>query len=156
VTADDKSMTAGDAVPGLTFAAAGLVGADDPSDLGPVTCSTTATTAPVAGAYPITCAGADSVNYTVTYVAGQLTVTSATPPPTPTPTPTPTSTPRPTATAPTDASPPTTAPTNAAALAGAVAQTGSNVDGFAVIAALALLVGGLLLVGGRRRRRTHG
>ena len=43
--------------------------------LTPPTCTTTATTASPVGTYPITCSGAVDTSYTITYVAGSLTVT---------------------------------------------------------------------------------
>ena len=52
---------------------------DDETDLaGTITCSTLADQTSPIGSYPISCAGATSTNYTITYVAGTLSVTAAT------------------------------------------------------------------------------
>ncbi len=79
VTADNQTKTYGAANPTLTHTTTGFVNGDDEGDLtGTITCSTPADeTSPVAS-YAITCSGATSTNYTISYVAGTLTVTAAT------------------------------------------------------------------------------
>jgi hypothetical protein len=75
VTANNQTMTAGSALPTLTYTLSPAVT--------PTTapkCTTTATSSSAAGSYPITCSGAVLSGYTFTYVAGTLTVTAVTPP----------------------------------------------------------------------------
>jgi hypothetical protein len=58
---------------------AGFVNGDGPASLsGVLSCATTATQSSPLGIYPITCSGLSSSNYTITYVPGQLTITSPT------------------------------------------------------------------------------
>ena len=78
IKADDKSKLAGAANPPLTFTPTGFVNGDTASSLTtqPVLTTTATTTSP-AGTYPITASGAASPNYTISYLAGTLTVTSA-------------------------------------------------------------------------------
>lgn len=72
------SATYGSAIPTLTPAYTGFVGGDTAAVLTtPATCTTTATSASPAGAYPITCSGASSPLYVITYAAGTLTVLPA-------------------------------------------------------------------------------
>ncbi len=78
VTANDKSKTYGDANPTLDVSYSGFVLGDTASVLGgTLTCTTTATTLSPVGAYPITCTGQTSTNYTISYTAGTLTVNRA-------------------------------------------------------------------------------
>jgi hypothetical protein len=77
VTASSASMTYGGTVPTITAAVAGLVNGDIATTLGTVTCSTTATGASAVGSYPTTCSGAVNPNYSISYVAGTVTVQSA-------------------------------------------------------------------------------
>ena len=59
----------------------GFVNGDTAASLTtPPSVSTTATTTSLVGTYPITASGAVSSNYTISYVAGTLTVTPAGPP----------------------------------------------------------------------------
>jgi len=78
ITASSGSMTYGGAVPAITPSYSGFVSGDTAVSLttGP-TCLTTATnTSPVA-TYPSTCSGAVASNYTISYVAGTVTVNPA-------------------------------------------------------------------------------
>ena len=78
ITADNKTKTVGAANPPLTFTPTGFVNGDTVSSLTTQpTLTTTATTSSPAGNYPITASGAVSQNYTISYVAGTLTVTAA-------------------------------------------------------------------------------
>ena len=78
ITADDKSKVYGAALPALTVSYSGFVNGDDASSLtSPVVLSTSATAASDAGTYPITASGAANANYTISFVAGTLTVTPA-------------------------------------------------------------------------------
>ncbi len=77
ITADDKSMTYGGAVPALTAATKGLVNGDTLSSLG-ITLSTTATSSSSVGTYTISINGASTLaNYTPTYNNGTMTVNKA-------------------------------------------------------------------------------
>jgi hypothetical protein len=74
VTANDKTRVVGAADPAFTYTA-------NPSvtfTTAPV-CTSTATASSPVGTYPITCTGAVAAGYTISYVAGTLTI-SATPP----------------------------------------------------------------------------
>jgi len=78
ITADNKTKTFGAANPALTASYSGFVGTESSAVLtSPVVLSTTATTASGAGNYPITASGAVAANYSITYVAGTLTVNPA-------------------------------------------------------------------------------
>ncbi len=78
ITAVDKSKVYGADLPTLTASYSGFVISDDASSLGTaVSLSTTATSASPIGTYPITATGAVGTNYTISYVAGNLTVTTA-------------------------------------------------------------------------------
>jgi hypothetical protein len=80
IAEDSASKVYGAALPSFVATYSGLVNGDIPASLtSPPTLTTTATAAsPVAvGGYPITAAGAVDGNYTITYVAGTLTVTPA-------------------------------------------------------------------------------
>jgi hypothetical protein len=77
ITAQDKTRQYGAADPAFTFTTAGLVNGD--SLITNPTCTSAATVTSGAGTYPITCSGATaSSNYTISYVAGTLTITTAT------------------------------------------------------------------------------
>jgi MBG domain (YGX type)/Bacterial Ig domain/MBG domain len=72
VTANNQTMVAGATVPTLTYAnTSGLTFTTAPA------CTTTATSSSPAGTYPISCAGAVTSNYNVTYVGGIMTVSVA-------------------------------------------------------------------------------
>ncbi len=80
ITADNESMTYGGTMPALTVSYAGFVNGDTPASLSTQpTLSTTATAGShVAGSpYSIMASGAADANYTISYVAGALTVTPA-------------------------------------------------------------------------------
>ena len=78
ITADDKSKVYGAALPTLTASYSGFVNGDTVASLDtPVSLSTTATAASAVGTYPITASGAASANYTISFVAGTLTVDTA-------------------------------------------------------------------------------
>lgn len=75
VTADDQTITYGDADPEFTFTTAGLANGD--SFVTPPTCGVEGDHAD-AGTYEIVCAGADAgEDYEISYVAGTLTVEKA-------------------------------------------------------------------------------
>ncbi len=81
ITAVNQTMPYGGPLPTLTASYAGFVNGDTPASLStPPTLTTTATAAsPVSGnPYSITASGAVDPDYTISYVAGTLTVTSAT------------------------------------------------------------------------------
>jgi hypothetical protein len=81
ITADDETMESGDPVPTLTATYAGFVNGNTPADLDtPVALTTTATSNSAPGTYPITPSGASDHNYTVSFVAGTLTVADTKPP----------------------------------------------------------------------------
>ncbi len=78
ITAEDKTKIQGAANPALTVSYTGFVGGDTESTLNsPPAISTAATATSAAGAYPITVSGAQAANYSISYVPGTLTVTSA-------------------------------------------------------------------------------
>ncbi|MHB8595095.1 MAG: MBG domain-containing protein, partial [Acidimicrobiales bacterium] len=78
VTAPSPTMAYGGSPPGLTPSYAGFVNGDNPGSLSASpTCSTTATTSSAVGSYPVNCSGASDPNYTVSYVAGTLTISKA-------------------------------------------------------------------------------
>jgi hypothetical protein len=76
VTADDMTRPFGVANPTFTYTVSGLQAGDQVSALSaqPM-CSTSATAASPVGTYAINCTGAASPNYTISYVAGTLSVT---------------------------------------------------------------------------------
>lgn len=74
VTAPSPSMTYGSALPALTPTYSPAL----PAGATAATCSTTATPLSVPGSYPVTCTGAVAAGYTISYVAGTLTVNAAT------------------------------------------------------------------------------
>jgi gliding motility-associated-like protein len=78
ITANNVSKAYGAANPELTLTYSGFLNNDSFSSFTaqPVV-ATTATTTSAAGTYPITASGAVDANYTISYVAGTLTVTEA-------------------------------------------------------------------------------
>jgi len=79
ITADNKSKVYGQTNPALTAAYSGFINGDNASNLTTQpTLTTTATTNSSVGNYAITASGAVATNYTVSYVAGSLSVTPAT------------------------------------------------------------------------------
>ena len=75
ITADAKTKAYNTANPTLTATYTGFAGTDNASSLTTQpTFATTATTSSLPGTYPITVSGAASPNYTISYVAGVLTV----------------------------------------------------------------------------------
>lgn len=80
ITANNATRTVNVPNPVFTVTYAGFVNGDAPGSLtGILVCTTTATQASRAGTYPITCSGLTSLNYTITWVPGVLTVTTAVP-----------------------------------------------------------------------------
>lgn len=78
VTADPSSRVYGAANPSFTASYSGFVDSDDPTVLGGTLGFTTgATAASAVGNYPVTPGGLTSTNYSITFVAGPLTVTPA-------------------------------------------------------------------------------
>ena len=75
ITANNASMTAGDALPAFSVTYNGLVNGDKASNLdrGPKV-TTTGTSNSPAGAYPISASGAADPNYTISYIPGTLTI----------------------------------------------------------------------------------
>jgi hypothetical protein len=75
ITAVNKTMVAGEALPALTASYSGFVNGDDASDLDtPITLTTTATGGSSAGSYDIVASGAADANYAITFVRGTLTI----------------------------------------------------------------------------------
>jgi hypothetical protein len=78
ITAADKTMTYGGSVPALTATYSGFVNGDAAGSLTKApTLTTTASSSSAAGTYPINASAAVDPNYTITYVAGTLTVGKA-------------------------------------------------------------------------------
>ncbi len=77
ITASSPSMVRGTTVPTITPIYSGFLPGDTPANSLTTlpTCSTTATSASPIGTYPSTCTGAASTKYTISYVAGIVTVT---------------------------------------------------------------------------------
>jgi gliding motility-associated-like protein len=76
ITADNKTKVYGAVNPALTVTYTGFVNGDTAADLTAApTITTTAVTASPVATYPITASGATSANYTISYVAGTLSVT---------------------------------------------------------------------------------
>ncbi|MBS7229519.1 VCBS repeat-containing protein [Flavobacterium psychroterrae] len=76
ITADNQSKVYGSANPTLTVSYTGFVNGDTEASLTtPPTISTTADGTSPVGNYPISASGAVDANYTISYVAGTLTVT---------------------------------------------------------------------------------
>ena len=82
VTANNQSITVGNAVPTLTYAVTGLVNGDTAASAlsGTPTVSTTATSSSAAGSYAITIAAGSMTakNYALTFVNGTLTIAQST------------------------------------------------------------------------------
>ena len=76
ITASSATIPYGGTVPTITPSYAGLVNGDL-APATPPTCSTSANSSSSAGIYPTTCTGADDPHYSITYVAGTITVGSA-------------------------------------------------------------------------------
>jgi FtsP/CotA-like multicopper oxidase with cupredoxin domain len=77
ITAPSPTMTYGGPVPALTPSYATFVGGDTPASLTTQpTCITTpaVTVSSPVGTYQVTCSGATSANYAISYVAGSLTI----------------------------------------------------------------------------------
>ena len=75
ITADNKYVLAGAAMPSWTCTPTGFVNGDNLSKLvGKLSYTTTATNTSTVGTYPITVKGAMSKDYTITYVPGTFTV----------------------------------------------------------------------------------
>ncbi len=75
ITANNQSKVYGQVNPTLTVSYSGFVNGDSSSSLTTQpTVSTTATTSSPVGTYPITASGAVDPNYTISYVAGTLTI----------------------------------------------------------------------------------
>src|SRR6185369_9957531 len=78
VAAINQTKAYGAANPALTVSYSGFVNGDTAASLTAApTASTPATAASAVGTYPITASGAASANYTIGYITGSLTVTSA-------------------------------------------------------------------------------
>jgi uncharacterized delta-60 repeat protein len=73
ITADDKTMLYGAAVPELTVAYSGYVNGESDLDV-PPTVATAATFSSPVGSYAITASDASDPDYTITYVPGTLTI----------------------------------------------------------------------------------
>ena len=75
ITADNKTMDCGAAVPSLTASYSGFVNGDTSASLTtPPSLTTTATPASPAGSYDIDASGAVDLNYNISYAKGTLTV----------------------------------------------------------------------------------
>src|SRR6185312_5984686 len=78
ITANNKNKVYGAANPVLTVSYTGFVNGDTKTSLTTQpTINTTATMSSAKGVYPITASGAASANYSISYVAGSLTITAA-------------------------------------------------------------------------------
>jgi hypothetical protein len=78
ITADNQSKAYGAALPALTVSYSGWVNGDTASSLTtPPAVTTTGTASSAVGTYSITASGAADANYTISYVAGTLTVNPA-------------------------------------------------------------------------------
>jgi hypothetical protein len=78
VTANDASRVVGQPNPTFTAGFSGFVNGDTPADLaGTLALGTPATAASPVGTYPVTPSGLSSLNYTITFAAGTLTITPA-------------------------------------------------------------------------------
>ena len=74
ITADDASLTYGQALPVFGYAVSGLVNADPTSVVTGVTCTKAGSLTPKAGSYAISCAGGAATSYVLAYLPGTLTV----------------------------------------------------------------------------------
>jgi hypothetical protein len=80
VTASSPIVVYGSAVPTITPGYGGFVNGETSASLTTIpTCSTAATASSTVGIYTSTCAGAVDANYSISYVAGSVTVGQATP-----------------------------------------------------------------------------
>src|SRR5205807_5252123 len=78
ITANNTNKVYGAAVPVLTAGYSGFVNGDTIASLTtPAILTTTATAASPVGSYPITPSGASGSNYSIAYLSGTLTVTTA-------------------------------------------------------------------------------
>ena len=78
ITAGSPTSVYGSAIPTLTVTYNGFVNNDSPLNLTtPPSVTTTAQTNSGTGAYPVSASGAVDLNYAITYVAGNLTITPA-------------------------------------------------------------------------------
>jgi FtsP/CotA-like multicopper oxidase with cupredoxin domain len=78
ITASSATVPYGAAVPPITPTYAGFINGDTSASLTTApTCSTAAVAGSPVGSYPTTCSGAVDSNYTITYVAGSITITPA-------------------------------------------------------------------------------
>jgi hypothetical protein len=78
VTADDQTRIYGAADPTFTASISGLQNGDTVADLGgSLSCSSPAIPTSNVGTYPVTCSGYTSSDYTINFVAGDLSVTPA-------------------------------------------------------------------------------
>ncbi len=79
VTAEDKTKVYGEAVPELTYTITGFVAGENESDLSsPVLISTDADESSDAGVHAINVSGAEAINYSINFIAGELSITKAT------------------------------------------------------------------------------
>jgi MBG domain (YGX type) len=78
ITASSATRQYGQANPAFTVSYIGFVNGDGPGSLtGTLACSTTATATSPVGSYPVNCSGLASATYSISYVAGQFTITGA-------------------------------------------------------------------------------
>lgn len=77
ITAVGATKQYGQAIPDLSNVTySGFVNGDTPASLsGALTCTTTATQSSPVGTYPVTCSGLSSANYSISFIAGTLTIT---------------------------------------------------------------------------------
>jgi uncharacterized protein YjbI with pentapeptide repeats len=74
ITADNKTIVYGQALPAFTYSVTGLLNGDPSSVVTGVVCTTRATSTSPGGAYPITCSGGTATNYAPTYQSGTLVI----------------------------------------------------------------------------------
>jgi hypothetical protein len=75
ITADDQVVNVGDPMPTFTFTGSGFMNGEDVSVLSPhPVCKTTVKNTSTPGLYAITCRGAGSPNYAISYAAGSLSI----------------------------------------------------------------------------------
>jgi hypothetical protein len=77
IRADNATKRYGEALPAFTVTATGLVNGDTLASLGTLTFVTAATPTSAPGSYAVAPGGLSSANYTITFVAGTLTVVKA-------------------------------------------------------------------------------
>jgi len=78
VQTNDATKVFGEALPAFTASGTGFVNGDSMASLsGTLSFATSATATTAPGTYSVTPSGATSANYTITFVAGTLTVTKA-------------------------------------------------------------------------------